>query len=415
MSPSPRAAAALAAAGGVALLAGPFAGALAAIAVVAATVADAWSVRAAPTIDRRVVAVLARGIGRELAIDVDTGGLGSVRLRQPTPADVAVEPPESDGRLRATITASRRGRHVLPPVAVRREGPLGLGRTHHRSGGEAEVRVYPDHPSARRLALALRQGRRRELGRLTRGPLGLGTDLEGVREYLPDDDIRQVNWPATQRVGRPMSNQYRVEQDREVVLAIDAGRLMRAPAVTGTLLDAAVDAAVAVATVADELGDRCGVLAFDSGVRRRLAPRRGGGRAVLEALLDLEPSSDESDYELAFRTVAAGKRALVVVLTDLLDEAAARPLVDAVPILSRHHALVVGSASDPELDARLRTEPEAPVDVFAAAVALEVLAARRRAAHSLRRAGARTVEAPPEGLAAACVRAYLTAKERARL
>src|SRR5207253_8103026 len=48
-----------------------------------------------------------------------------------------------------------------------------------------------------------------------RGPLGLGTEFELIREYEPDDDIRQVNWRATARLGRPMSNQYRLEQDRE--------------------------------------------------------------------------------------------------------------------------------------------------------------------------------------------------------
>src|SRR5690349_22529174 len=45
--------------------------------------------------------------------------------------------------------------------------------------------------------------------------LGIGTDFESVRDYAPDDDVRQVNWRATARVGRPMSNQYRIDQDRD--------------------------------------------------------------------------------------------------------------------------------------------------------------------------------------------------------
>ena len=64
----------------------------------------------------------------------------------------------------------------------------------------------------------MRQGRFRDAGRRTRGPLGLGTEFESIRDYPPDDDIRQVNWRATERIGRPMSNQYRVEQDRDVML-----------------------------------------------------------------------------------------------------------------------------------------------------------------------------------------------------
>ena len=69
-----------------------------------------------------------------------------------------------------------------------------------------------------------------------------------------------------------MSNQYRVEQDREVMLLIDSGRLMASPLADRTRLDGAVDAAVAVALVADVLGDRARHPAFDREVRRRLAP-----------------------------------------------------------------------------------------------------------------------------------------------
>ena len=58
-----------------------------------------------------------------------------------------------------------------------------------------------------------------------------------------------------------------------------------------TRLDAAVDAVTMVALVADELGDRCGVTVYDSEIRRRLAPRRAGGKAVVRTILDVEPTS----------------------------------------------------------------------------------------------------------------------------
>src|SRR5207302_5635663 len=166
----------------------------------------------------------------------------------------------------------------------------------HRAGGDIEVAVYPDLVTARRLASTVRQGRLRGEGRLTRGPLGLGTEFEAVREYDPDDDVRQVNWRATARVGRPMSNQYRVDQDRDVICMIDTGRLMAAPVADRTRLDVALDACTAVAMVADEVGDRCGCLAFDREVRRRVTPRRKGGRAVVDATFDLTPAPVDSNY-----------------------------------------------------------------------------------------------------------------------
>src|SRR5215207_3779573 len=241
-----------------AALAVPTVALLAACGVAAAFVVDAIVSRPRPVVHRRVPGALARGVPSSLTLDAEGGGVGSVRLRQPLVPDVEVDPAEADGRLDARIRAGRRGRHTLPSPAARVRGPLGLAAWYRRGGEPDELLVYPDLPAAWRLVLAVRQGRFRDPGRLTRGPLGLGTDFESIRDYLPDDDIRQVNWRATARLGRPMSNQYRVEQDRDVVCLLDAGRLMAAPLGDRTRLDATVDAATAVALVADEVGDRAG-------------------------------------------------------------------------------------------------------------------------------------------------------------
>jgi uncharacterized protein (DUF58 family) len=394
-------------------LTAPGLGAIAALALLGAVLADGLAVRRPPAVRRRVPAVLARGVPSELVVEAERA-VGSVRVRQGAPPDLDVLPREADGRLEATLTGRRRGRHSLGAVTVRSTGPLGLARWQHTACRPVELTVYPDLPAARRLAVAVRTGRFRAPGRLTRGPLGLGTEFESVRDYLPDDDVRQVNWRATERLQRPMSNQFRVEQDREIVLLLDAGRLMAAPLGDRTRLDAAVDAAVAVALTADAVGDRCGVLAFDGEVRRRISPRRAGADAVVHALLDLEPRPEEPDYALAFRTVEGTKRSLVLVFSDLLEESAARPLADAVPVLSRRHAVVIATVRDPDLDRLLVEEPADAQAAYAQAVALDVLQARRRTVHGLRRSGATVLEAPAERLGAACVSAYLGAKARAR-
>jgi len=129
----------------------------------------------------------------------------------------------------------------------------------------------------------------------------------------------------------------------------------------------------------------------------------------------VEPTAVDSDYELAFRAVGSGKRAFVLVLTDLLEETAAQPLLDAMPVLARRHAVVVAGVTDPDLERMVHAPPQSPADVYTAAVALEVLDARARVAARLRRTGADVVEARPDLLPNACVGAYLRAKARARL
>jgi uncharacterized protein (DUF58 family) len=390
------------------------------VGALAASITDAWLVRRVPDLTVHMPSILSRGVPSSLTIET-VNEFRSLRIRQPSGPDLKIRPQESDDHLLAEIVAVRRGRHVLAERATRATGPLGLGWWFHRTGTSAEVVVYPDLPAAHRLAVEVRLGRFRGDGRRSRGPLGLGTELEAIRAYSPDDDIRQVNWRATARVGHPMSNTYRVEQDREVICLLDCGRLMAAPlpAREGrpelTRLDAAIDAIAAMAAVTNEIGDRIGVVAFHDKILRRLAPRRDGADAVLQAIYDLEPASTDSAYELAFQTISHAKRAFVLIMTDLLDESAARPLTEAMPILARHHAVAVASVADPAVEMAMGLPEETTAGVLRQAVAVDVVEAREKVTAVLSGLGVRVIEAAPERLSAACVAAYLSAKRRSRL
>ena len=413
MSPTARTAAALALIAVAAVFVPWWWCALLGLALAGALLADAIVARRPVEVTRSLQPILARGVSVPFNL-VAGPAAGRVRLRQAAPPDLLLAAKEGEREVKTTVTARRRGRHVLPAPAARVVGPLGLAAWYRRPGDEMQVLVYPDLPAARRLATAVRRGRFRMEGE-ARGPLGLGTDFESVRDYEPDDDVRQVNWRTTQRLGRPMSNQYRLETDRDVICLVDCGRLMAAPLRDRTRLDATIDAAVAVASVADAVSDRCGALAFDAEVRRQVAPRRSGGRAVVQALFDLEPVGVDSDYAAAFASVGAAKRAWVLLLTDLLEETAARPLLDALPSLARRHAVAVASAVDLDLEDLLVEPPRERSDVYRTAVALDVRGSRRGVAAELRRRGVDVIEAPAEQLATACVRAYLRSKARARV
>jgi uncharacterized protein (DUF58 family) len=102
-------------------------------------------------------------------------------------------------------------------------------------------------------------------------------------------------------------------------------------------------------------------------------------------------------------------------MTDLLDEAAARSLLDAVPVLARRHVVAVATVADPGVTELVAAPPATAFDAYAAAVAYDVLDGRTKVGAQLARAGAEVVEAPPDAFSAACVSTYLRAKHRARL
>lgn len=368
---------------------------------------------AKPEVTREIPKLVARSRPSQVSITAHSRGHRIVAIRQPTPNDVSLEPGEGIAQIEATLRAFRRGHRVLRDAHIRTEGPLGLMTRDHSCGGTAELLVYPDVPGARRLARSARARGLVQQGR-SRGSLGLGTQFESIREYLPDDDVRQVNWFATARVGRPMSNQYRTEEDRDIIALVDAGRLMGAPLAGRTRLDTALDALTAVATVADEVGDRCGAVAFDENLLHSITPRRKGGSTVVRSLFDLEASAKDSDYERALASIALHKRALLLIFTDIIDRAAADTLLRAIPIVARRHSVTVISAADVDLGAALARDPDDPVDVYRAAVAADLLEERAGVVSSLRHVGASVVEAEPDALAEAALLAYLRAKARAR-
>ncbi len=371
--------------------------------------------RARVDVSRSAPATIVRGIPATLSVRV-IGSPVLSRIRQPLPAELSRTAPDwshvspdTHGR----IIATHRGVFVLPPLSVRVRGPVGMMRHDHEAGVIQYIKVIPDLPGARARAIALKRGRMRVEEGMSRGRMGLGTELESVREWVPDDDIRRVNWAATARTGRYMTNQYRVEENRNVICLVDTGRLTASPIGDATRLDINLDAVCAVAAAADAAGDRVGALAFAGNVVRSVPPRRSGTRTVVNALYDLQPQEEESDFDLAFRRVAAEKRSILVVFTDMVDESAAWSLLSGIPVLARRHAVLIASVADPTLDQAIRKIPERSYDAYRAAVALDVLAERKRVTSLLRRKGVIVVEALPCSFSAACVAGYLDLKRRA--
>lgn len=436
------------------------------VAVVIATLTDwVWLRRA--RVDARLELPRVQSLGRVDPVELIVRNVGPVALRgsivQPAVPEVVVE---GDGRRPADLAAEHgpvldlhlapganavfrlrlrprvRGRRILPPAVARIRGPLGLAARRVLAGPSPTVAVYPDLSGVPKAELAVRASRILEGGTRPVRALGLGTEFDALRDYHPDDDVRRINWHATARTGRPISNEYRVEQDRIVMLLLDTGRLMAGalpgPEAPGspplsrplppsaplgsrggpddvTRLDVAFGAAVALGHACDRVGDRVGALAFDSEPRRRLTPGRHRLPALLSALLDLQPRPVESDYLRAFSEVEGTKRSLVVLFTDLLDSAAARPLLAAAPFLARRHQVIVVSALDPDLDAAAGAVPRSVDEAYRRAAASLATEDRRRAAARLRALGALVIEAPPGAVGPGLVDAYLKVKRTGRL
>lgn len=328
-------------------------------------------------------------------------------------------PPGSTATARTTIAPARRGRFEPREVVVRVTGPLGLAARQRRREQPGVVRVLPEFRSRKEAELRVQRGRLLEVGIRSARGRGGGTEFDSLREYTVDDETRRMDWAATARSGKPVVRTYRAERNQHVIVLLDNGRMMAGRVGGVPRLDSAMDAAMTLAAVATRLGDRCGMVTFDRDVRSVVPPALGSGQLtrITEAMYDLQPQLVESDYLGAFATTVARfrRRALLVLVTELAEEAVAETLVPALPLLLGRHLVLVASVADPEVGRWAAAAPDTTAAAYRTAAAAEAVDRRSATAARLRALGATVVDAPPGLLPGRLADAYLQVKATGRL
>jgi uncharacterized protein (DUF58 family) len=318
---------------------------------------------------------------------------------------------------------SLRGAHTLGDVRLRLTSPWGLLERQARLRGSQEVAVEPALPGLDRTLRLAASERWADLGvrLLRRG--GGRLEFESLRDYVPGDDPRLIDWKAFARRGRPMVRQYQIERGQELLLLLDCGRRMRVSSGSGkharwTKLDHALDAALQLAAVALQKGDRVGALAFDAGVRAWVPPQRGARTMarLLEALFPLRPSGQESDLARALAEVSVRHRrgVLVAILSDAADPLSAGAQERALRLGRGRNRLLFAALDDPTVRALAAgAQPPGSATSAVRAAALQQVSDRRQALRRLERSGARVIDALPAEAAGPLLAAWLDARRRA--
>lgn len=318
-----------------------------------------------------------------------------------------------------SMVPRERGDHDFGPLYLRVRTPLGLLLRTVAVPAPARIRVYPDVRQIRQYEMLARQNRTSQVGLRRVRQVGAGTEFERLRDYVPNDELRRVDWKATARRGALMTREYDVERTQRVVLALDLGRTMASRLELMTKADYAVNACVLLSYVAALADDHVGLFAFAEQPLRFLEPGKGRPQVfkLLEALYPLQAVPREANYRIAFTHLAAQlrKRALVILFTDLIDPDASRRLIESVGVLSRRHRVLCVAFSDYELADLVRAVPEGADDLYRQAVAASMLDDRRLALAELARRGVLSVDAGPSGLTVAAVNKYLELKSAAKV
>ncbi|MGW6456213.1 DUF58 domain-containing protein [Streptomyces sp. NPDC055078] len=320
-------------------------------------------------------------------------------------------------RITTALRPTRRGDRHAEHITIRSYGPLGLAARQGNHKVPWTVRVLP--PFTSRKHLPSRLARLRELdGRTSVLIRGQGTEFDSLRDYVPGDDTRSIDWRATARQNSVAVRTWRPERDRHILVVLDTGRTSAGRVGDVPRLDAAMDAALLLTALASRAGDRVDLLAYDRRIRAQVQGRSAGELlpAMVNALAPLEPELVETDARglSSAALSSAPRRSLIVLLTSLDAAPIEEGLLPVLPQLTQRHTVLVASVADPHIQ-QMSTSRGNAETVYAAAAATQSQAQRRRTAEQLQRHGVTVVDATPDDLAPALADAYLSLKAAGRL
>jgi uncharacterized protein (DUF58 family) len=325
--------------------------------------------------------------------------------------------PHGYAKMSYDLVSPRRGKYEFGFTAVRFLSNFGLVWCQTSMNAQEFVKVYPNIWRAREM---FRKALDRQSLVVTERRIpkrGEGREFESLRDYVQGDELRHISWMATAKRAKLTTKQYQIEREQTVLIAIDSGRLMTGRIENETKFDIAIHASLALMLMAARVGDNSGLVVFGRRIRRFIAPSKGIRHidAVLEALYDLEPELIEPSYSRAFQFITSNikKRALIVVLTDLIDKDASQRLLNALRLLRPRHLPLVVTVGDRDLHSVLASVPEDSKKLFFQSAAEEIVLQRETALRMVESIGGLAIDVTTSTLAPKLMEAYLRIKERA--
>jgi uncharacterized protein (DUF58 family) len=372
---------------------------------------------------------LSLGAENPIRLEIHSRGLRPVefQVRDEAPEQFQIETRILNGQVNPRETwrgmyhvrPLRRGDYQFGDLHLRWRSPLGLLLRQGHIPAAERVKVFPNLLDVRRYDLLLRRNRLQEMGLRSSRMFGEGTEFERMREYLPDDEFRRINWKATARRRRPVTMEYQTERSQNVIAVIDCGRMMQSPVAEIAKLDYVVNASLFLSYVATGKGDRVGLMTFADNVMHFLSPKQGRGQfyRMLELLYAVEPQPVEPNYSraMAYLALKQRRRSLVILFTDLTSGASMNTLVAQVSLLARSNLPLVVTISDPDIYAAARQKPQTSQSVYERAAAAQLLDERRITLETLQRRGVLTLDVPANQLSIAVINRYLELKGRMAL
>lgn len=175
---------------------------------------------------------------------------------------------------------------------------------------------------------------------------GSGIEFAEVREYVPGDDVRAIDWNVTARLGHPYVKRYVEERELTVMLLVDLSASARFGSVQRMKSEVAIDLCALLATSAIRNNDKVGLILFTDRIEKFVPPQKGKNRAlrVIGELLSFEPEGRGTDLGVALDYLhkVIRRRSISFVISDFMTSG----YETALRLVHRRHEIIPICISD---------------------------------------------------------------------
>jgi uncharacterized protein (DUF58 family) len=176
---------------------------------------------------------------------------------------------------------------------------------------------------------------------------GRGMEFAEVREYLPGDDVRTIDWNVTARYGRPFVKKFIEERELTVILLVDVSASQRFGTRDRFKAELAAELASVLAFSALRNNDRIGMVMFSDRIEKVIRPKKGRNHVLrlIRETLCAAPQGRGTDIALALRYLGEvwRRKAVVFLLSDFIGAG----FEQALRVAGRRHDLIAVQLSDP--------------------------------------------------------------------
>jgi len=315
-----------------------------------------------------------------------------------------------------TVKPLTRGEYSYGNINVFVKGPLQLAKRRFVFPAAETIKVYPSYIQMRRYHLLAVNNRLQEAGVKRVRKVGHSMEFEQIKEYVPGDDYRTINWKATARKKDLMVNNFTDERSQQIYCLINKGRTMKMPFEGMTLLDYAINASLVLSNVALVRQDKAGLISFAENLDVFLQADKKPTQMnlVLETLYRQRTRFLEADFEKLYSVIRnrITHRSLLVLFTNFESMDSLQREMPSLKLIAQYHLLLVVFFENTELKQLTEKKAETLEDIYIKTIAEKFAFEKRLMVKELHKNGILSILTSPQNLTIDTINKYLELKNK---